>query len=85
MNFLSRIFREESLETCSQGIKDTGYRWVCYNTLVLPGFSNDWHLAEAVLVWLQAVTGSTPTQTPTYLSSFMTDAEASKFPLGSFY
>lgn len=85
LNFLSCIFREGSLEMCSQCMKFTGCRSVCYNMLVLPGFSNDWHWAKAVSVWLQAITGSPPTQTPTYLSSFMADAEAPKFPLGSLY
>lgn len=52
--------------------------------LVFPGFSNDWHLAEVVLGWLWAITGSAPTQTPTHLSSFVIDAKAEKFPLVMF-
>lgn len=85
LNFLSCVFSEGSHEIWSQYIKDPGYRSVYYNTLVLPDISNDWHLAEVILVWLQAITGSIPTQTPTYLSSFTTEAKTPKFQLGSFY
>lgn len=66
-NLISCKFRERSLETWHQYVENTGYRSVYYNTLVLPGFSSDWHLAEGVPVWLQVISGSTPTQTPTSL------------------